>query len=251
MRLPRIILDYRDLVGAAEDKAAVQAHAIDAGRELGFELLAMFHTRALIRWSPFLIRFDTYPLGWDRRVVGRGNRIIDPVLIEVRRRASGLLWPDGLSQAMLEGNQGAIIDAARRHGIRKGFTVPVNVPGEPEGSVSFATRSTRRIGRERLLIASAIAEETFDAMRRLAGFDTRPEPAAAITERERECIYWIAHGKGARDIAEILGIALETVRTYVKRAYRKLGSPNNRAQLVHEALRLGVIDFAPTCHPWG
>lgn len=251
MRLPRILLDYRDLAGAAEDEAAVQALAIDAGRELGFELLAAFHTRALIRRSRFLIRFDTYPLGWDRRLIGRGNRIIDPVLISVRRRASGLLWPDELPKTILDGGRGAIIETARRHGIHKGFTVPVNIPGEPEGSVSFATRSTRRIGRERLLIAAAIAQETFDAMRRLAGLDIVPDPIAAITERERECIYWIAHGKSDRDIAEILGIDLETVRTYVKRAYRKLGNLNNRGQLVHEALRHGLIDFVPTCPPFG
>jgi DNA-binding CsgD family transcriptional regulator len=61
----------------------------------------------------------------------------------------------------------------------------------------------------------------------------------------RECIYWIAHGKTDQDIADILGIGLETVRTYVKSAFR-LFNVITRGQLVHEALRLGVIDFIPS-----
>jgi LuxR family quorum-sensing system transcriptional regulator CciR len=250
MRLSRLVLDFRDFVDGLDAWPELATASQDVARELGFEFLAMLHTRSLMRRSPLLIRFDNYPFGWDRHLLGRGPKIIDPVLLAVRRRASGLLWPDALARSRLSGDQRAIIDDARRHGIRQGYTVPANVPGEPEGSVSFATRSTRRIGRERQLVADALGRIAFDAARRLIGLDAAPDPVPHVSDRVRECIFWIAHGKTDQDIAAILGIGLETVRTYVKSAFRTLGVIT-RGQLVNEALRRGVIDFLPSTPPSG
>jgi DNA-binding CsgD family transcriptional regulator len=250
MRLPRLIVDYRDLVAAAGDWTTLGTGTEDAARELGFEFVAVLHTRSLIRPTARYIRHDNYPMGWDRRLVGRGYKIIDPILSIARRRTTGFLWSDALARAKLKDVERTILDDGRRYGIRQGFTVPANVPGEPEGSISFATRSLRTIGRERQLIADAIGRLAFDAARRLAGLTGLPDPVPHISDRVRECIYWIAQGKDDQDIADILGIGLETVRTYVKTAFRTLGVIK-RAQLVHEALRLGLIDFVPSIPPYG
>jgi LuxR family quorum-sensing system transcriptional regulator CciR len=250
-RLPRLFIDFHDLAVAAESDKALAALFVDVARDMGFEWSAMLHTAALIRRSDWMIRCENYPLGWDKRLVIRGHRVVDPVLMAVRRRECGLLWPEDLSSRPFNGVQRTILEEGCRFGIRQGFTVPVNVPGEPEGSVSFATRSTRRIGRERILLADAIARTAFDQMRRIRGFDRRSDATAPITERERECIFWIAQGRTNEDIAQILAIDVETVRTYIKRAFAKLGRLNSRAQLVYEALRLGLIDTWPSCPPFG
>ncbi|RKS92231.1 helix-turn-helix transcriptional regulator [Sphingosinicella microcystinivorans] len=243
-------MDFRDVVSAVEDWATLWTTTEDAGRELGFELLAALHSRSLIRRSARYIRHDNYPMGWDRRLVARGQKIIDPILNLSRRHVSGFLWADALARARLTNVERIILDDGQRHGIRQGYTVPTNIPGEPEGSISFATRSTRRIGQERQFIADAIGRLAFDAARRLIGLTTLPDPVPHINDRERECIYWIAHGKDDRDIAVILGIGLETVRTNVKSAFRKLGVIK-RGQLVYEAVRLGLIDEAPSIPPYG
>lgn len=250
MRPSRFVSDYRYEIASAPDWATWGAKTEDAARELGFEMLAVLHTRSLIRRLPRYIRHDTYPVGWDRKLIGRGYRIVDPILRIARRRGSGFLWLDALEEENLSAIERTILDDGRRQGIRQGYTVPVNVPGEPEGSISFATRSTRMIGEERQIIANAIGGLAFDAARRLAGLTRLPDPVPHINERERECIYWIAHGKDDRDIAEILGIAFETVRTNVKSAFRKL-NVIKRGQLVYEALRLGLIDPSPSIPPYG
>lgn len=237
MGFPRLIVDYRDLVATVEDWSTLGIGTEDAARDLGFEFVAVLHTPSLIRRSKRYIRHDNYPMGWDRRLVGRGHKIIDPILSIARRRSSGFLWSEALAKAKLSDLERSILDDGRRYGIRQGFTVPANVPGEPEGSISFSTRSMRTIGRERQLIADAIGRLAFDAARRLAGLTVLPDPVPHISDRVRECIFWIAQGKDDQDIADILGIGLETVRTYVKSAFRTLGVIK-RGQLVHEALRL-------------
>lgn len=245
MRLPRVIIDYRDFALSVDDWATYTAGTQDVARDLGFERVAALHSRSLIRRSSFLIRHDTYPMNWDHRLVARGYKIIDPILAIARRRIDGFLWADALARVRLTDSERAILEDARRFGIRQGFTVPANVPGEPEGSISFATRSTRKIGSEQQFIVNAIGRLAFDAARRLAGYAVEPGPVPQIGDRVRECIYWIARGKSDQDIADILGISHASVRTYVRSAFETL-DVITRAQLVHEALRLGLIDFEPS-----
>ena len=250
MRPSLFVRDFSDAVSAANDASEINSLTEQAAHELGFELVAALHSPSLFRRSPRLIRYDNYPLDWDRRLIGRGYKIIDPVLLIARRQLSAFLWSDVLPNARLSNFQKAVLADASRFGIRQGITIPANVPGEPEGSISFATGRTRTIPPNRLMIADGVGRLAFDAARRIVGLRDIAEPVPHVGERVRECIYWIAHGKTDQDIADILGIGLETVRTYVKSAFRVLGVVT-RAQLVNEAVRLGVIDLAPSIPPFG
>ena len=245
-----LVRDFRALSTNVETFADLTALIEAVSRDLGFEYVAVLHSTSLLRCSSRLIRFDNYPVDWSSHLVRNGETIVDPVLAVARRRVSGFLWPDALRGMSLSSSQLTILDEAARIGIRQGITVPANVPGEPEGSISFATRHRREVGRERMMMADAIGHFAFDAARRLTGVACLPDPVPQISDRERQCIYWIAHGKTDQDAADILGVRLETVRTYVKKAFRKVGVIT-RGQLVHEALRLGLIDFDPSIPPFG
>lgn len=63
-----------------------------------------------------------------------------------------------------------------------------------------------------------------------------------LTPREREVLAWVAQGKSARQVAEILRIAKRTVDEHVQTAVRKLGALN-RTHAVAIALRDGIIDI--------
>jgi len=249
-RRSELLRNFRALAAACRTKAELAVLIEEAARAMDFEFVALLHSTSLMRVSARLIRYDNYPPGWERRLVGRGEQIVDPILAIARRRASGFQWTDALVASQLSGPQRAILDDAARIGIRQGFTVPANVPGEPEGSISFATRSTRPIGRERQRLADEIGRMGFEAARAIMGMpgDLLAEPG--MSPREREVIRWIARGKADPDIAVILGRGLETIRTYVKSAMRKL-DVTSRAQLIEAALRAGVIDHSVSIPPFG
>jgi LuxR family quorum-sensing system transcriptional regulator CciR len=246
----RLVRNFEDQATVAVDGAELTALIENASRELDFEYFAVLHSPSLIAHSSRFIRYDNYPVDWDKRLVGRGARIVDPILAIARRRVSEFLWADALSDLHLSSAERALLADASRVGIRHGVTIPANIPGEPEGSVSFASHRKRGVTPERLMIAGAIGRIAFDAARRIAGYCLVNAPVPKLSVRVRECVYWIAHGKTDQDIADILGIGVETVRTYVKSAFR-LVNVLTRAQLVHEALRLGLIDFAPSIPPYG
>jgi LuxR family quorum sensing-dependent transcriptional regulator len=63
----------------------------------------------------------------------------------------------------------------------------------------------------------------------------------SLTPREREVLAWVARGKSAREVAEILHIAKRTVDEHVQTAVRKLGALN-RNHAVAIAVRDGIIE---------
>jgi DNA-binding CsgD family transcriptional regulator len=249
-RPPAILRDFLQLAGACADKTELALLVEAAARALGFEYVAVLHSTSLMRSSSRLIRYDNYPQGWERKLIGRGQQIVDPVLAIARRRSTGFLWSEALVGSQLSAAQKLILDDAFRIGIRQGYTVPANVPGEPEGSISFATRSTRLIGRERRRLAEEVGRQAFDHARRIMGIRLDAGRGPHVSPREREVIAWIARGKADIDIATILGRQRETIRTYVKSAMRKL-EVTTRAQLIEAALRSAVIDFSVSIPPFG
>ena len=73
---------------------------------------------------------------------------------------------------------------------------------------------------------------------------TRRSPARArlLTPREGEVLAWVARGKSAWEIGEILDIAKRTVDEHVQSAVRKLGAVN-RTHAVALAIRDHVVEI--------
>ncbi len=68
----------------------------------------------------------------------------------------------------------------------------------------------------------------------------RPTIKNKLTAREIEVLRWVANGKSAREIGEILHIAKRTVDEHAQGAVRKLGAVN-RTHAVALGLRDGII----------
>ncbi|WP_082337211.1 helix-turn-helix transcriptional regulator [Porphyrobacter sp. AAP60] len=65
-------------------------------------------------------------------------------------------------------------------------------------------------------------------------------PATVLSQREVECLGWVAHGKIDYEISVILGCSHASVRYHVTRACAKLDA-SNRAQAVFRACQLGCL----------
>jgi two-component system response regulator DesR len=67
------------------------------------------------------------------------------------------------------------------------------------------------------------------------------EPAAPLSEREREVLSLMAAGETNAEIAARLYLSPHTIKDHASSVYRKLGV-RNRAEAVRQAERLGLID---------
>lgn len=62
----------------------------------------------------------------------------------------------------------------------------------------------------------------------------------ALTDREMTALQEMAHGKSTRQIANDMGLSEDTVKTYLKQIFRKLGV-HDRAGAVAEGFRRGLV----------
>jgi DNA-binding NarL/FixJ family response regulator len=59
--------------------------------------------------------------------------------------------------------------------------------------------------------------------------ESRLRERLGLTAREAEVLLWVGHGKGTRDIADILGLSPRTVQKHLETIYTKLGVENRAA----------------------
>jgi DNA-binding NarL/FixJ family response regulator len=70
---------------------------------------------------------------------------------------------------------------------------------------------------------------------RIGGKDIR-----ALSDRELTVLQELTHGKSTREVAEHIHVSEETVKTYLKQIFKKLGV-RDRTEAVAEAFRRGLV----------
>ncbi|MEO8454072.1 MAG: LuxR family transcriptional regulator, partial [Sphingomicrobium sp.] len=194
----------------------------EAAHELGFDHFALLHHASLGSTASGRVRIDNYPQSWVEELLGADFARNDPVHVASRRTNTGFAWDELDSIIELSTHQKTILERSRDHGLGEGFTVPANVPGEPSGSCSFAVRRGTELPRQRLRCAELVGAHAFRAARRILDLPARSR-RPHLSRREIECLRLVALGKSDWEISKILGLSVETVRQYVKRARAAYG----------------------------
>ena len=211
-------------------------------RDMGFRYFALTH-HVDIREAPRpAIRLHNYPTEWvawfDEQKLGPS----DPVHRASHLTTVGFAWSQLPRMIKLTPRDVAILELAGCNGIGDGYTIPAHVPGESNGSCSFATLAGDPLPLEHLATAHLIGAFSFEAARRLWRVREARVPLPHLTDRQRDCLVWSARGKSDWEIACILGIGRETVIQHLKDARERYGVAR-RGQLTVHALFDGTISF--------
>jgi LuxR family quorum-sensing system transcriptional regulator CciR len=244
----RWVEDFDAAAGRCTTLVDLKQLIADSATALGFDYFALLHHASIGAPARRLVRLDNYPAEWAREFIDNGFADDDPVHRASRHAAAGFRWSELKRLIPLCRRERRILERSRRHGIGPGFTVPVNIPGEPSGSCSFAVRLGRDLPEGRLNAAELIGGHAFRAARRLNPPPVRRPPH--LSAREIQCLRLVALGKTDWEIAHILGLSIHTVHQYVKRA-RAAYDTVSRTQLVVYALRDSWITFEEAIPPRG
>lgn len=230
-----------DVSGVATEADLAKAlHEIT--EELGFGYFALTH-HVDIRHAPQpAIRLDNYPKDWAEYFDAHGLGSSDPVHRASHLTGVGFAWSKLPGLIELTPRDHEILALARRNGIGDGFTVPAHIPGESNGSCSFATHADLEIRPDKLPIAQLVGAFAFEAARRLWRMRGAVAPPRPLTDRQRDCVLWAARGKTDWEIAKILGISQETVINHLRHARERYGV-TKRTMLAVAALFDGTISF--------
>ena len=113
---------------------------------------------------------------------------------------------------------------------------------------------TFNVGRARFAVMLLFAEGAILSHERLreigllAGYyssfsrerDVRSDRDFELTDRELECLYWIAEGKTSDEIAVILGISRNTINNYITSVMRKTAT-KTRSEAIAYAVRNNLV----------
>lgn len=247
--MKRLVDRFAEYATACSDLGQLRTLLEDTARELGFRYFALLHHSSLASSGAERIRIDNYPESWVEELQSRNFAPHDPVHSASRKTSSGFSWHDMGSIIRLCERHKSILERSRYYGIGSGFTVPANVPAEPSGSCSFAVCAGAELPIRRLMCAELVGAHAFRTARRILGLP-KPQDRPHLSRREIECLRLLATGKTDWEAARILGLSVETVRQYVKRA-RAAYDVVTRTQLVVHGLRDEWVSFEDAIPPSG
>ena len=189
--------------------------------------------------------------GWEKDFqddwVEHGLHRVSPIGAVCRQSTRPFAW-DAARMASLArasaGRSAAAWHLTPERGIFGGISVPVHLPGCGTGSVTWTTRDPQ-------LQVDAVLTKHEDLLRLCAHrfmdlvyairVDAQDAPTSTpLSEREIECLTWVALGRTDSDIAKQLHRSATTVRFHVENAMKKLKA-RNRVQAVALACQLGLI----------
>jgi LuxR family transcriptional regulator, quorum-sensing system regulator CciR len=226
----------------AGDLAAVADILKEACRALGCRYFALSHHIDFVAQPARGIRVHNYPDRWVEWFDTRKLGVTDPIHRASHRSTAGFMWRDVPAMIPLTAGDRDVLRRALEHGIGDGFTVPANVPGEALGSCSFASARGDELDRAMIPAAQWIGVFAFEAARRCGRSAPEPGPVI-ITDRQRECVAWLARGKTDWEISRILGVSPATVVAHVKDARDRYNAPT-RTFLTVRTLYDGALSFA-------
>jgi LuxR family quorum-sensing system transcriptional regulator CciR len=215
---------------------------IEVSRELGFSYFALTH-HVDIRTAPKpVIRLHNYPSDWEDYFNEHKLGACDPVHRASHLTSIGFTWSQVPDMISLTPRDRQVLERAGARGIRDGFTVPAHVPGESNGSCTFATSGNASLKEEHLPAAQLIGAFGFEAARHLWGVREAGGSRPQLTDRQRDCLVWAARGKSDWEISRILGVSHETVIRHLKQARERYGVGKRTLLAIH-ALFDGSIGF--------
>lgn len=209
-------------------------------QKLGCSFYALSHHIDFLGSPGAGLRVHNYPDEWaewfDRQRLG----LTDPVHRASQRTSAGFAWRNIPAMIELRPSDTEIFKRAMRHGIGDGLTVPAHVPGDAHGSCSFAWRRGQVANDQALVAAQSISNFAFEAARRVHCPVLIPRPR--LTDRQRECLAWVARGKTDWEISKIMGISEMTALEHMRNARSRYDAAT-RTRLAVRALFDGTLHF--------
>lgn len=208
---------------------------------LGFDHFALSLELRNGNCGPPSILIHDYPEEWAKVYTGFDLAGQDPVRRAGDRSFMGFCWKQIERLIPLTRGDRQMLAVGRECGISDGYTIPRHLPGLAHGSCTFAVSPDNSLPSDMLVAAEVTGALALASALDLCG-PARPCTLPALSDRQRECVLWMARGKTAAETAIILGISLETVNQHLKMSRERYGV-HCKQLLVIRAMFDGLIGF--------
>jgi len=215
-----------------------------AAGDLGFNRYAYCaltdHDRYIPGDNPAPAIALNFPTSWTDYYFERGYQAIDPVVVYAPEIERPFLWESLSPPFRLTRAQSLVMQQAREAGLLDGIGVPLHGPFGNVCLLTFASCDGHPNPRSALGSLGVLSAQFHLVYSDIGRAAVGPRSIPVLSERERECLHWIANGKSSWDVGTILNISEHTVNFHIKNAFIKLET-NSRVVAVVKAIRYGFI----------
>jgi LuxR family transcriptional regulator, quorum-sensing system regulator BjaR1 len=205
-----------------------------AGREY---FCLNFFPRQNKRFADAIIACEL-PRAWLDLYLHEDFAAADPALRHCKHAVLSFAYRDAPYDPERESRAAEVVNRARDFGVCNGELFPIAGPSGPVGDMWIGGVDSA-LGKREASAVHMLALTAFYKIQTLV----QPAPATVtLTDREREVLTWVADGKTAWEIGEVLKISNRTVEWYIQQAVQKLGA-RNRMQAVVIAAQYGLIEI--------
>lgn len=211
--------------------------------EAGIEYFACASFSDFSRLPENQLRLYNIGRDWITRYRTEEYKHKDLVMKAAKSTSVPFLWRDLAANSNLSSTEQQIFDEAADIGMEEGMTIPIHVPSRPTAVVSVSGADPD-FSSDSMHAIHLAAIYLHDATTRLARFRARKDALLqnSLSQREQECLRWVASGKSDYDISTIIGISRSTVHFHVESAKKKYGVAT-RVQAVVRAIIEEHIDL--------
>jgi LuxR family quorum sensing-dependent transcriptional regulator len=178
------------------------------------------------------------PKAWLDLYLRENFAAVDPALRHCRETVLPFAYREAPGDAEREPRAIEVVHRARDFGVDNGMLFPIASPVGAVGDMWIG--GTERVLGTREL--SAVHMLALIAFYKLQALVHPQEATITLSGREREVLTWVAAGRTAWQIGELLQISQRTVEWYIQQAAQKLGA-RNRMQAVVIAARHRLIEI--------
>jgi DNA-binding CsgD family transcriptional regulator len=239
-----IVLNFLDKArhcNSVEELSAVIQDVLDG---IGFPLWAYQTQSEILLEEPQPILVHNFPKQWESYYMENDCSNIDPVITYGKKLHTPFQWSQITEGIELNKQEVEYQSIAAEHGMHDGLAIPLIGANGRISMLSLATEtkdeklSKLLVCYQDQIIALAFAFHSIakDFIKDNNLVIDKPE----LTNREKECLLWIAKGKSSWDIGQILGISTRTVVFHVENAKKKFGV-SSRYHLIVKAIYDGHI----------
>ncbi len=240
------ISDFIDAMSGLDNPDSMLVLLERAAADLGFDRYAYCalsgHERYDAGDNPPPAVALNFPESWTDYYFEHDCQAIDPVVYFTPAIDRPFLWERLGDYFRLSAAQHTLLDQASEAKLRDGVAIPLHGPRCGVCLMTFAASDGHPDPAAAAPMLNALATQfhvSYSAVGRIEPY--RPI-VARLSARERECLQQIALGKSLWDISTALKISENTVRYYLKNAFRKLGA-HNRLEAVVIAVGSGEISL--------
>lgn len=222
-------------------------------KEAGFAAVSYAALRPPMQGRPGAILFDSSTPSSFIETYQREDFITcDPVVARAVHSALPFNWTDcpefagfGKPRRGRRPRALTVMDHASDFGYQEGYVVPCNTMVDGLTVPGFVTFFWPDGGTIRPVIESPLwfrylVQLFHEKYVALSGISFCTVATVPLTDREKQCLVWLAMGKSASELADLMNISERTAEHYCQSAVTKLNAAN-RVQAVAKAILQGLI----------